>query len=111
MRTRPAPGGPFAKRLSGSVGRRGERRTGAGFLQGDNHMLTHPDFVLQATRDRQERINADVHALQPATSGAEPGKVRRTVGEALITLGERVGGRATREPSWASRPHTRARLV
>lgn len=73
-------------------------------------MMTHPDFVLQATRDRQERISADVHTLNAHEAPVAPGKVRRTVGNALIGLGERVGGRRT-DAAWTAAPRTRAHLV
>lgn len=74
-------------------------------------MMTHPDFVLQATKDRQERVNADVSALRVHEASVEPGKVRRTLGDALIHLGERVGGRATRQPGWPPAHHGTIRLV
>lgn len=75
-------------------------------------MMTHPDFVLQASKDRQEQITADVHALHAVDGAERPGKVRRTVGGALITLGERVGGRReTHEPAWNATPSTNIFLV
>lgn len=75
-------------------------------------MMTHPDFVLQATKDRQERITADVHALHAGDEAERPGRVRRTVGGALITLGERVGGRrAAHEPTWTATPTTTIHAV
>jgi hypothetical protein len=75
-------------------------------------MMTHPDFVLQASKDRQERISDDLRALRGIDATERPGKVRRTVGGALITLGERVGGRQEpREPAWSAPRHSTVHLI
>lgn len=75
-------------------------------------MMTHPDYVLQATRDRQERIKGDMYALKAHQTAIEPGKVRRTLGSALINLGERVGGRQeTRETGWSAARQSPVHLI